>query len=492
MSTNKQTKLAKKMPRRASGWTMIVASLLLIAVIVFSSPAHAMNMGGSSSGSGEAGEGPGIQVTVDGRMLPNPAMESSDLSEIRVQVRDVAEALNLPVKWDPIHRAVIVGDGMYPAVDHTMHGGGMHDHMGGSVVWNGKLLPAETEPMMMNRTVSVIASALADAIQVDYKFDTGLHRVMFTTPEAVQQFMTGIAQVTDVLNGKGMAPSIAPDGTKEFTLTAQLHDWSPAQGVVTTAWTYNGQVAGPTIRVTEGERVRIHFVNNLPEPSTVHWHGILLPNAMDGVPGLTQQEVQPGKTFDYEFTASHAGTFMYHSHYDDMKQIGSGMYGAFIIDPKAPLNPASGSGDLTAQTKYDHDYTMLLAGLHVNTTMEEEQDYFTINGVSYPDTPSLNVKKGETVRIRLINIDTMEVHTMHLHGMDFQLIARNGSPVKTIETMNTVLIGPGETADIALRASSLGKWMFHCHILDHTMNGGEMNTGMGEMGGLITVMNVTE
>nr|WP_237690795.1 multicopper oxidase domain-containing protein [Paenibacillus caui] len=286
-----------------------------------------------------------------------------------------------------------------------------------------------------------------------------------------------------------MTPDIAADGTKEFTLTAELHDWAPVNGVLTTAWTFNGQVPGPTIRVTEGDHVRIHFINRLPEPSTVHWHGILLPNEMDGVPGLTQDAVQPGGSFDYEFTASHAGTFMYHSHYDDMKQIGSGMYGAFIIDPKATAVPA-GTGDLTAQTKYDHDYTMLLSGFHVNTAMEEEQDYFTINGVSYPDTPPLDVKKGDTVRIRLINIDTMEPHTMHLHGMDFALVARNGSPLKSVETMNTVLIGPGETADIALRAEAIGKWVFHCHILDHTMNGGDMSTG--EMGGLISLLNVTE
>lgn len=482
ISSVQQNREEKRTPK----WRLTLVSLLLAAAAALPVSAEAMDM----SASGEAAEGAGIQVTVDGRILPHPAIESSDLSEIRVSIRDVAEAMNLPVKWDAVHHAAIIGDGMYPSMDTAMNGG-MHAAMSGGVVWNGKQLPAETAPMMIGRSMTVVADSLADAIDIAYKYDTGLHRILFTTPEAVKQFQAETSQVTDILNGVGMPHVNAADGTKEFTLTAQLHDWSPVNGVVTTAWTFNGQAPGPTIRVTEGDHVRIHFVNNLPEPATVHWHGLLVPNAMDGVPGLTQDAVQPGKSFDYEFTASHAGTFIYHSHYDDMNQIGSGMYGAFIIDPKTPTVPASSTGDLTAQTKYDHDYTMLLAGFHVNTTMEEEEDYFTINGVSYPDTPPLNVKKGETVRIRLINMDTMEVHTMHLHGMDFQLIARNGSPLKSIETMNTVLIGPGETADIALRADAIGQWMFHCHILDHTMNGGDMGMSMGEMGGLITIMNVT-
>ncbi|WP_051318241.1 multicopper oxidase family protein [Cohnella thermotolerans] len=469
-------------------WKVALFGALLASATAELVHAQAMTMDASGD-AGEAGEDAGLQVTVDGRLLPNPGIESSDLSELRVQVRDVAEALNLPVKWDARHHAVIVGDGLYPSMDSMYD-----DAMGTAVVWNGKLLPADVDPMTMNRAVTVVANSLAKAVDLSYRFDAGLHRIEFLTAEAKEQFAAERTQVENVLNGKGMTPTIAADGTKEFTLTAELHNWAPVEGVMTTAWTFNGQVPGPTIRVKEGDRVRIHFVNKLPEPATIHWHGILVPNVMDGVPGLTQQAVQPGGTFDYEFTASHAGTFMYHSHYDDMTQVGNGMYGAFIIDPAAPLVPASDSGDLTAQTAYDHDYTMLLSGFHVNTTAEEEEDYFTMNGVSYPDTPPMNVKKGETVRIRLINIDTMEVHTMHLHGMDFQSIARNGSPLRSVETMNTVLIGPGETADIALRADAVGQWMFHCHILDHTMNGGDMNMGgpMGEMGGLITILNVTE
>lgn len=477
---------------------------LAAAVLLLSTSVHVYAHGDEASMQ-EMGEGPGILVTVDGRMLPSPGIMSSDLSELRISVREAAEALQLPVKWDAKHRAVLIGSDKLPAamqqqgmmmdmgkdvtMNHNTHTG--HASMAITLVLNGKALPAETDPMSMLGSVTAVAGPYAEALGLHYRFDASLNRIVLLSDRALKQFDTEQQQVEDVLNGKGMTPHIAADGTKEFTLTAELHDWSPAKGVLTTAWTFNGQVAAPTIRVTEGDKVRILFVNKLPEPSSVHWHGLLLPNSMDGVPYITQDPVQPGGTYTYEFTASHAGTFIYHSHYDDMKQIGGGMYGAFIIDPKVkPTDSGTSGSELTNQSVFNHDYTMVLSGFHVNTTMEDEEDYFTINGRSYPDTPPIEMKKGETARIRLINIDTMEPHTMHLHGMDFQVIARNGSPLKNPEMMNTILLGPGETVDIGFRANALGDWMFHCHILDHTMNGGDMS--QGEMGGLITIIKVTE
>ena len=475
------------------------------AVILLLSTSPHVYAHGDESSMQEMGEGPGILVTVDGRILPTPGVMSSDLSELRISVREAAEALQLSVKWDSKHHAVLIGSDKLPldmqmkemnmdmgknaAMNHDTHAG--HDSMSITLVLNGKALPPETDPMSMLGTITAVAGPYAEALGLHYRFDASLNRIVLQSERALKQFETEQQQVEDVLNSKGMTPQIAADGTKEFTLTAELHDWSPVQGVLTTAWTLNGQVAAPTIRVTEGDKVRIYFVNKLPEPSTLHWHGLLLPNSMDGVPYVTQDPVQPGGTYTYEFTASHAGTFIYHSHYDDMKQIGGGMYGAFIIDPKVKQADSGASdSELTNQSVFNHDYTMVLSGFHVNTTMEDEEDYFTINGRSYPDTPPITMKKGETARIRLINIDTMEPHTMHLHGMDFQVIARNGSPLKNPETMNTVLLGPGETVDIGFRAAALGDWMFHCHILDHTMNGGDMS--QGEMGGLITIIKVTE
>jgi FtsP/CotA-like multicopper oxidase with cupredoxin domain len=341
------------------------------------------------------------------------------------------------------------------------------------------MLESDLDPVIHDGKAMVPADAVAKAFQVSVKRNADMNKVQIVTPDALKQFDQEESAVRDVLNGTGLTPHIAADGAKEFTLTAELHPWSPLKGVLTNAWTFNGQAPAPVIRVTEGDHVRLTLVNKLPEATAIHWHGLHLPNTMDGVPGVTQKVVSPGQTFTYDFVASHPGTFMYHSHYDDMKQIGNGMYGAFIIDPKDP----------SIETKYDHDYTMLLSGFAINGT-EDEKDYFTINGRSYPDTTPINVKKGETVRLRLINIDVMEMHTMHLHGIDFQVIAKDGHPAANPQTMNTVLIGPGETYDIAFTADAPGTWMFHCHILDHTMNGGEMP--QGEMGGLITLITVTE
>ncbi|MNX40677.1 Copper resistance protein A precursor [compost metagenome] len=468
-----------------------VALMLLTAVSgILSSAvsAHSDSSGTSMSGM-EASEA-GTQISVNGHTLAALAHMNDDLTNLRVPLRDVIEALGLPLKWDAKHKAVLVGQEMVPSAMLDSTEMSQHTQMGHIGLYiHGQPAKADADPMMMNNSVYVLAEDFAQAMDLKYTYDAGSHQVKFMTQAAADQFTTEQKQVEDVLNGVGMVPHITADGTKEFTLTAGLHDWSPLKGVLTTAWTFNGQAPAPTIRVTEGDRVRIVFNNNLPEPSTVHLHGLLLPNAMDGVPWLTQPPVQSGKSFTYEFTASHAGTFMYHSHYDDMKQVGSGMYGAFIIDPKKPVNAADNGGTLTDNTKTDHDYTMLLSGFHVNTTMEGEEDYYTINGRSYPDTPPIEVKQGEISRVRLINMDTMEVHTMHLHGMDFYVVARNGSPLTNPERMNNVMLGPGETVDLMFRADNPGDWAFHCHILDHTMNG-ESDMSGGEMGGLVTVVKV--
>jgi len=484
--------VSRKMTQAAALAAMAAALLLILSAgsggrFVFARDVAMAGMAmNADASSGEAGEGGGLTVTLDGRLLPHPAAMNAELSELRVSVRDVAEALGLTYRWDAAGRRAWIGD---VSTGAGADAGTGRKTDGIAILLNGRELPADTNPILAGNDVMAIGEALARELGLSYHYDAGRHSVALVTPQAVRQFDAEERQVRDVLNGKGMTPRIAEDGTKEFALTAELHDWSPLQGIRIAAWTYNGQSPGPTIRVTEGDKVRIVFTNQLPEPSTIHWHGLHLPNAMDGVPGITQQEVQPGQSFVYSFTASHPGTFMYHSHYDDMTQIGSGLYGAFIIDPKRQPPRAPSSGELSDGMSFDHDYTMLLSSFRVNSGPEDEPDFFAINGRSYPDTPPLELKRGETARIRFINIDTTEVHTMHLHGMDFQVIARNGHAVPAPETMNTVLIGPGESVDIAFRADAPGKWMLHCHILDHTMNGG---SGASEMGGLMTVVNVTE
>ena len=193
------------------------------------------------------------------------------------------------------------------------------------------------------------------------------------------------------------------------------------------AWAYNGQVPGPFLRVTEGDRLRISFRNDLPEPTTVHWHGLPVPCQMDGVPEISQAAVPPGGTFTYEFDARPAGTFLYHSHVNEAKQIGLGLSGAIVIDPREGPRP-------------DKDVVMVLQEWAVDTNTGEtfgaahgssEGNYFTINGKAYPATEPITVAQGERVRIRLINPGQV-AHPMHLHGHSFKIVATDGHPVPEV------------------------------------------------------------
>ncbi len=274
------------------------------------------------------------------------------------------------------------------------------------------------------------------------------------------------------------------DGLKVFELTAKAVQWSILDGVTVTAFTYNGTVPGPMIRVTEGDQVRIIVKNELPDPTTIHWHGIEVPNAMDGVPGVTQDPIQPGETFTYEFTAKPAGTFMYHSHYEGDIQVMAGLYAPFIIDPKEPeANPPAVDKVLMISE-------WLVRGGQTFAAMPMqgmEPNYFTINGKAFPSTETITVKKGERVRLRFIGIGQF-IHPMHLHGFPFEIIATDGHPVPEAArlTKDTVSVAPGERYDIEFVAAETGRWMLHCHILHHTTNDNV------EPGGLMLIINVVD
>lgn len=274
------------------------------------------------------------------------------------------------------------------------------------------------------------------------------------------------------------------NGVKVFELTAKAVQWPILEGVAVTAFTYNGTVPGPLIRVTEGDQVRIVVKNELPDPTTVHWHGIEVPNAMDGIPDVTQDPIQPGETFTYEFTAKPAGTFMYHSHFEGDVQVGAGLYAPFIIDPKEPeASPPAVDKTLMISEWLQRDgqtfAAMPMSGM--------EPNFFTINGKAFPATETITVRKGERVRLRLIAIGQF-VHPMHLHGVPFEIVATDGHPVPEAArlTKDTVSVAPGERYDIEFVATEPGKWMLHCHILHHTTNDNV------EPGGLMLMINVVE
>jgi FtsP/CotA-like multicopper oxidase with cupredoxin domain len=292
----------------------------------------------------------------------------------------------------------------------------------------------------------------------------------------------GVPLATETLGGQPLAYTQAGE-VKVFALTARPVRWPILKDVYVTAWTYNGAVPGPMIRVREGDQVRITLKNELPEATSIHWHGLPVPNNMDGVPPFTQKAIEPGETFTYEFAAAPAGTFMYHSHVNTDQQIMLGLYAPFIIDSKTPetVKPAVDEMLMLSEWTIGPDGetypTMPMAG--------REPNYFTINGKSFPETQSITVKVGEVVRLRLAAIGQF-THPMHLHGVSFKVVAIDGNPVPEAAqlTRDTIAVNPGERYDIEFAFTNPGTWVFHCHVLHHVTNNNV------EPGGLIYVINV--
>jgi FtsP/CotA-like multicopper oxidase with cupredoxin domain len=286
---------------------------------------------------------------------------------------------------------------------------------------------------------------------------------------------------------------VMKDGAKEFHLHCQPTKREFLPGQVFDVWGYNDSMPGPTIEVVEGDKVRIMVHNMLPESTTLHLHGLELPIAMDGVPGLTQDPIPPGGSFTYEFEVHQNGTYFYHSH--GAMQEGIGMVGLFIIHPKSAWTPP-----------VDRDFGLIiqewaiLPGATVPNTMSMEFNYFTINGRSAPYVTPLVVRQGDRVRIRLVNFSGIDHHPIHLHGVTFWVTGTEGGRIPETAWIpgNNVLVGVAQARDIEFVASYRGDWMMHCHMFHHMMNhmtsmvgvmsghtrsgspaGGDMATGMG-------------
>jgi FtsP/CotA-like multicopper oxidase with cupredoxin domain len=315
-----------------------------------------------------------------------------------------------------------------------------------------------------------------------------LHRTAITTTMSIsnQKQLTQSMMGTENANSlplkkasdvkASLSPTIAADGTKEFTLDAEPIRWQYANGKSVLAWGYNGQIPGPEIRVTEGDKVRITFTNRLPKATTIHWHGLDVPNSQDGVPGVTQTAVQPGKSFTYEFIAGPAGTHFYHAHGsgngDEAQQLDMGLSGAFMVEPKDYQKPDKEFTLLLGewQTMGNSNFNMAMQSMDTNN-MNASMGYnlFTINGLAYPDTQPLVVKQGDKVRIRLINVGASTSHPMHLHGHQFTVVAEDGNELTPAQQFqrSTITVNPGETYDILVDANNPGVWAFHCHELHH-------------------------
>nr|HEX4318424.1 copper oxidase [Kofleriaceae bacterium] len=270
-----------------------------------------------------------------------------------------------------------------------------------------------------------------------------------------------------VPNGSVLAPVATRDGVKIFHLTAEPVSHEVAPGLTITAWGYNGATPGPVLEATLGDRVRIYITNKLPEPTSVHWHGMVLPNGMDGVGGMTQPAIPPGATFRYEFPLVKAGTYLYHPHVDDMTQIALGMIGMFVVHPRDPEPRRVRDYALMA-----HEWKVPIGAARPDPLAMVDFNVLTFNGKSFPATEPLLAETGDLVRVRFGNLGPMDHHPLHLHGHAFEVVATDGGPVPASarHPETSVLVPTGTVRVIEFVASAPGDWPLHCHMTHHAMN----------------------
>ncbi len=275
---------------------------------------------------------------------------------------------------------------------------------------------------------------------------------------------------TEGHGGDLLEPKVLPDGTKEFDIEAKIVKWEVAPGKLVDAWTYNGVVPAPEIHVNDGDKVRIVLTNNLPESTSMHLHGIRVPNSMDGVDPYTQPPIEPGGTFTYEFVAKGPAVGIYHSHHNAQLQVPNGLFGAFTID-EMPI------------PQYLQDKGITKVDKKVNMVLNDAGTIgLSLNGKSFPGTEPTTLRVGQVLEVNYLNEGLM-AHPMHMHQPVGWIIAKDGVPLDQPMPGDTIVIAPGERYTVVYRAEDVGVWAWHCHILNHA----EGPTGMF---GMVTALIV--
>jgi FtsP/CotA-like multicopper oxidase with cupredoxin domain/plastocyanin len=270
--------------------------------------------------------------------------------------------------------------------------------------------------------------------------------------KAMEASLAAFPAKTEGVGAQLLAPTVLPDGTKQFELTTAVTKWEVSPGKFVDAMTYNGTVPGPTIKVDPGDHVKIVLHNKLPESTSIHFHGLITPNSMDGTTYVTQDPVLPGQDFTYEWTVQDTPAVgMYHSHHIAFQQVPDGLAGAFLV----------GEMPVPSGVTVTQEQIMMLDDSGVIG--------YALNGKSFPATAPVVATQGEWIVMHYLNEGT-QIHPMHLHGMAQVVIAKDGFPVANPQPEDTVTVAPGERFTVLIHATEPGTWVWHCHILPHAEN----------------------
>ena len=477
--------------RAQNPYTTMLAILgggLAIALVVI---AIGFAVGGGDGGDGEAAGG--------GAPVPVSLTEFAISGDLQVAPGGTLAVTN---DGSQIHNLVIEGDGQTADL-----GSGESENLAVDVPEGEYVafcsIPGHRDagmeaPLTVAAGVEIAAGAEGDS-GGSSTASSGPHDHNNLTPEEAEQLDTAMTTSfqpfvdqltsgepnTEGLGGQDMEFTIADDGAKVFDLTAKTVDWEVSPGEIVTAWTFNGTVPGPTMRGEVGDRIRINLTNELPLATDLHMHGMILPNDQDGVSPITQDAIEPGETYTYEYLVTDPAVAMYHPHIHGMQTIPDGMWGAMIF------SPAGGGGT----SEYTIPRGRTISGVEIPADLEVAQEHnmvlndagaigLSLNGKSFPATEPYSMKQGEWMLFNYYN-EGLQYHPMHLHQFPQLVVARDGIPLDYPYWADTVSIGPGERYTVLFQATQTGAWVWHCHILTHA----EREEGMF---GMVTAVVVSQ
>ncbi|GGJ13174.1 hypothetical protein GCM10010885_23100 [Alicyclobacillus cellulosilyticus] len=411
-------------------------------------------------------DSPQFGNTINGKLYPfTPALKAKLGDKVLVHVVNIG-SMNHPLSLDGMHFQELEQDG-YPLP---------------APVWMSTLdtQPGTTYDIAItasNPGKWLLASSVPDQISAPDGRLSGMATIFAvygeygSSTEKIAPMGTGSEGEPLLPDGLRLLPYTMQGGYKVFHLTAKPVWWDDGDGQKVEAWAYNGTVPGPEIQVNVGDKVEIVVQNDLPQGTTVHWQGLDVPFRESGMGGLSQPDIMPGESWTYRFTVrAKPGAYLYRAEPSRgmAKQDAMGLWGPVIVEPK-------GTPWRHVRPGYDEEYTLMID--------DSGQLGFNINGKSFPFTRALTTYLGDHVLIHLINVGSME-HPMHLHGMHFQEMAQDGEPLPSPIWMDTIATAPGTTYDIRLEPNQPGRWLFHCHIVDHVVG------ATGRMMGLVTFIDV--